>query len=176
MRLNGPKRLTRRWFVSASILALAIFAIWRFLSWPDRPFNVSFQSDEEHGVVRVVDGDTLELANGDRVRLIGIDTPEFSDSGPEPFAEAAYQFTRNLVEGKRVRLRFDKERLDKYRRVLAFVYVGDTLVNEAIAGAGLGRVLTKYGYSSRIKKRLVAAEADAKRNRFGLWQTTGQVP
>ncbi len=131
---------------------------------------VPVSQDETHIVRRAVDGDTLELENGQRVRLIGVDTPEFADQGPEPFAEEAYQFTSRMVAGKAVRLEFDRERLDKYRRVLAFVYCDDELLNESIVREGLGRVLTRFSYSSRMKKRLLAAEEDAKARGVGLWR------
>ena len=55
--------------------AAVCFAIARFLLWPTDSFQVEFEPGETHVVTRVVDGDTLELDNGDRVRLIGVDTP-----------------------------------------------------------------------------------------------------
>jgi micrococcal nuclease len=145
------------------------FAVWRFFTWPDRPYSVTFQADEEHSVAWVVDGDTLELENGDRVRLIGVDTPEFTDGKPEPFAEEATQFLRDLTEKRRVRLQFDRERFDKYRRVLAFVWVDDTLVNEEIVRLGYGKAMTQFGFSSRMKKRLRKAEAAAKSEGLRIW-------
>ena len=81
-------------------------------------------------VRHVVDGDTLELENGEKVRYIGIDTPEErrKEGGrwvrdPEPYAEEAARENRRLVEGKTVRLEFDREKRDKYGRLLAYVYV-----------------------------------------------------
>lgn len=170
---NGKRAtlLTARRVRRSIIIALLVFAAWRFFSWPDRPFNVSFQPDEQHRVVAVIDGDTLQLENGDRVRLIGVDTPEFTDSGPQPFAVEATEFARRTVLRKSVRLQFDRERFDKYRRVLAFVYVGDVLLNEELARAGLASVLTKFGYSTRMKKRLLKAQAEAQSAQVGLWAT-----
>ena len=81
-------------------------------------------------VTRVFDGDTFRLANGEKVRLIGIDTPEteysYADQrakrkrNPEYYARAttATEFTRQLVAGKNVRLEFDLEKRDKYGRLL----------------------------------------------------------
>ncbi len=149
--------------------ALLLFAVWRFATWPDAAYSVAFRPDEQHLVRHVFDGDTIELANGDRVRLIGVDTPEFNRGRPEPFAEEATRFTAAMVQGKVVRLKFDRERLDKYRRVLAFVYIEDVLVNEAIVEAGMGRAMTQFGYSSRMKKLLTAAEQRARRKKVGLW-------
>jgi micrococcal nuclease len=155
------------------MFGVLVLAVWRFVSWPARPVNVRFEADSPHKVARVIDGDTLELANGDRVRLIGVDTPEYINGRPEPFAVEATAFTRRLVAGKTVRLQFDKERLDKYRRILAFVYIDDILLNEELVTAGLARVLTQYGYSSRMKKRLLKAQAEAQRREVNLWKSGG---
>jgi len=89
-------------------------------------------------VTKVFDGDTLRLANGEKVRLLGIDTPEMYESD-KLFRDAqetrqdirtimamgreSYKFTRELVEGKRVRLEFDVEKRDKYGRLLAYVHI-----------------------------------------------------
>jgi phosphatidylserine/phosphatidylglycerophosphate/cardiolipin synthase-like enzyme len=86
-------------------------------------------------VKRVIDGDTVELSTGEKVRLIGVDTPETKDL-PKPvqyFGKEVTAFTRQLVEGKPVRLEYDQQRQDKYARTLAYVYLEDgTLVNVEI--------------------------------------------
>jgi micrococcal nuclease len=73
--------------------------------------------------VRVVDGDTLVLDGQETVRLIGVDTPETKEPREpvEAFGQEAYEFTKSLVEGRKVRLEFDLERIDKYGRTLAYV-------------------------------------------------------
>jgi len=103
-------------------------------------------------VTKVFDGDTLRLATGEKVRLIGIDAPETEYSykdqrekrkrSPEYYQEArrATQFLKELVEGKRVRLEFDLEKRDKYDRLLAYVYLPDgTFVNAEILKEGYAR-------------------------------------
>jgi phosphatidylserine/phosphatidylglycerophosphate/cardiolipin synthase-like enzyme len=86
-------------------------------------------------VKRVIDGDTVELSTGEKVRLIGVDTPETKDL-PKPvqyFGKEVTAFTRQLVEGKPVHLEYDQPRQDKYARTLAYVYLEDgTLVNVKI--------------------------------------------
>lgn len=166
--------VSRRWLFRLIVLAVLAYGVFRFTTWPTQSYSIAFRPDEEHMVRKVIDGDTIELANGDRVRLIGVDTPEFRESGPEPFADEAYRFTRSMVEGKIVRLAFDRERLDKYRRVLAFVYIDDVLVNESIVRAGMGTAMTRFGYSSRMKKRLVAAQDSAKEASVGIWSKKNQ--
>src|SRR5207247_736210 len=82
-------------------------------------------------VERVVDGDTLLLQSGERVRLIGVDTPEIKHPKKpvEYFGKEASAFTRRMVEGKRVRLEFDQGNAarghkDRYQRTLAYVSWG----------------------------------------------------
>jgi len=128
-------------------------------------------SEDVAVVSKVIDGDTLELAGGDRVRLIGIDTPEFGDGNPEPFAVEAKQFTQRMVGGSRVRLQFDRERFDKYGRILATVQVDGKCLSEELARAGLGHVMTRFRYSALLKKRLLAAEEEARNQRLGVWST-----
>jgi micrococcal nuclease len=68
-----------------------------------------------------------------------------------------------------VRLEFDKERYDKYGRVLAYVYLGDWFLNEELIRAGMGEAKTNYPYSESMKRRFRAAQREAKRRRLGLW-------
>jgi micrococcal nuclease len=98
-------------------------------------------------VTRVVDGDTVEARIGgesEDVRYIGIDTPETVKPG-EPvqcYGPQAGAANRRLVEGRTVRLVFDRERRDVYGRLLAYVYAGDTFVNAQLVRGGYARVLT----------------------------------
>src|SRR5687767_4907398 len=92
-------------------------------------------------VVRVVDGDTLLLDRKERVRLIGVDTPESVDPRRpvQQFGKEAADFTRRIVQGKRVRLEFDRDREDRYGRTLAYVFLEDgTLLNAEIVRHGYG--------------------------------------
>ena len=71
-------------------------------------------------VKKVIDGDTLLLTNGEYVRLIGVDTPETKhpEKPVEYFGKEACQFTKGMVEGKKVRLEYDQTRRDRYGRIL----------------------------------------------------------
>lgn len=119
-------------------------------------------------VKRVVDGDTLLMEDGTRVRMLGVNTPEIHDR-VEPFGKEADEFTRKHLEGKRVRLEFDQERHDQYGRVLAHVYVGDWFHNKELIRAGLSRAQLRFPYSQAKKKIFQAAETEAKKNQRGLW-------
>ncbi len=136
-------------------------------------------------VTRAVDGDTLKLENGERVRLIGIDTPEMHESSKldrdaqrsgqdvaviKQLGRQSYEFTKKLVEGKRVRLEFDVERFDKYKRILAYVYLSDgTFVNAEIVKQGYASLMT-YPPNVKYADLFQKLYREARENRRGLWQ------
>ena len=97
-------------------------------------------------VERVVDGDTIVLAGGERVRYIGVDTPESVKPGTpvQCFAKKAGAFNEKLVDGQRVRLRYDAERTDRYGRTLAYVYRerDGLFVNAELVRRGYARTMT----------------------------------
>src|SRR5947207_14235634 len=92
-------------------------------------------------VVRVVDGDTIHVRIGarvEKVRYIGVNTPEVHHprKGEEPGGREAAEVNRRLVEGKRVRLELDVQERDRYGRLLAYVWVGDVMVNAELVRLG----------------------------------------
>jgi len=117
-------------------------------------------------VTEVVDGDTFYLGNGDKVRMLGINTPE---SG-RPYAQEATDFLTNMILGKEVTLVNDSKNpdSDSYGRLLAHVYVNDTLVNYEIIKAGLA---FSYPYTSGtdFHTEYEKAQAFASSNTVGLW-------
>ena len=124
-------------------------------------------------VVRVVDGDTIEVAldgGTDDVRYIGVDTPETVKPG-EPvqcYGPEASGFNHELVDGETVRLVFDRELRDVYDRLLAYVYVGNRFVNAALVRGGYARTLEIPPNTSRAG-RLAALEQRAGERGLGLW-------
>ncbi|MDP2981115.1 MAG: thermonuclease family protein, partial [Candidatus Omnitrophota bacterium] len=123
----------------------------------------------------VVDGDTVELSNGDRVRYIGIDTPEIREKEnsnwvykPMPYAEEAKEFNKILVEGKSVRLEYDVQKKDNYNRDLAYVYIDDKMVNMEMVKQGFAMIHT-YPPNVRYTQRFIEAQKDARDNKRGLW-------
>jgi len=156
------------------MLLLAVVALWALhRAWDGSRRVVAPESLEEasYAVRRGVDGDTLLLANGARVRLIGVDAPEtVKPNWPvEPWGPEASEFTRRFVAGGAVRLQFDRERLDRYDRFLAYVWVGDRMLNEELLRAGLARVERRFRYSQSMKRRFGQAEEEAKIERRGIW-------
>jgi micrococcal nuclease len=122
-------------------------------------------------VVRVVDGDTILFAPDVRVRLIGVDAPESvkPDHPVEPWGPEASDFTRQFLSGGTARLEYDRERTDSYGRTLAYVWVGDRMLNEELLRAGLARWERHFNYASEIKQRFRAAQEEARRERRGIW-------
>ena len=128
-------------------------------------------------VTRVVDGDTIEARFGGRtedVRYIGVDTPETVKPGTpvQCFGPRASVFNHRLVEGRRVRLVFGVERRDVYGRLLAYVYLGRSLVNAALVRRGLARPLT-IPPNNRFAPRFERLALGAARRGRGLWGACG---
>ena len=118
-------------------------------------------------VTRVIDGDTIVIQGGYRVRYIGIDTPEIHPE-TEAFGIKAWQANRQLVEGKQVRLERDVSETDKYGRLLRYVYVDDTMVNAELVRQGLARVKA-YPPDTKYQGYLEELEAEAKSEGRGMW-------
>lgn len=122
-------------------------------------------------VVRVVDGDTIEIEGGQKVRYIGIDTPETVDPRRPVacFGKEASDENKKLVEGKQVRLEKDVSETDKYGRLLRYVYVGDIFVNDYLVRHGYAQVST-YPPDVKFTEQFLEAERDARENQRGLWK------
>jgi micrococcal nuclease len=125
---------------------------------------------ETFRVVRVIDGDTIELEGGERVRLLSIDTPETvkPNTPIQCFGKESSNHARELLEGKEVTLVRDIEDRDKYGRLLRYVYLGNLFVNEALVKDGYARVYT-YPPNVTHAKEFVAAERIARSEKRGLW-------
>ncbi|WP_051223541.1 thermonuclease family protein [Conexibacter woesei] len=123
-------------------------------------------------VRRVVDGDTILLTSGERVRLIGIDTPESVKPGTpvQCFAKRASAFTHTLLDGARVRLVYGAERRDRYGRLLAYVYrARDRLfVNAELVRQGYARTL-EIAPNTGHARQFAALASAARRAGKGLW-------
>lgn len=167
-------RLPRKPWQAAILLALgATVAAWQ--QWQPKPSVPTAPVDSRSQscrIARVVDGDTLKLVNHkESVRLIGVDTPETvkHNCPVQPWGPEATQFTKNFVADGEVRLEYDGDTRDKYGRILAFVWVGDRMLNEELLRAGLARAEMQYHYSKEMKARFRRAEAEARAARRGIW-------
>jgi micrococcal nuclease len=124
----------------------------------------------EAKVIRVIDGDTIEIEGGERVRYIGIDAPETVEprKAAECFGPEATAKNKELVEGKTVRLEKDLTDRDKYNRLLRYVYVGTTLINQELVQLGFARAWA-YPPDLKYQDRIAQAQAAAKKMKNGLW-------
>jgi micrococcal nuclease len=128
-------------------------------------------------VVRVIDGDTIEIENKKIVRLIGVDSPELHHPKKpvQCFGAEAAEFTKKMLTGKTVRLEKDVSETDRYRRLLRYVYIddpstssGQVFFNEYLVSEGYATAATfppDVKYVEVFKK----AEVQARNNNRGLW-------
>jgi len=153
----------RRAYSAATILVVALLVLtFRLVEeiGPERSPGDRFV------VVRVLDGDTIELAGGDIVRLLAVDTPEKD----EPLYDQASRFLEAMVLGKTVRIEYAGARRDRYGRLLGYVYVDSVLVNRAIIANGLGYLylFRDTPFNSPEVQSMLAAQHTAIRSDTGL--------
>jgi micrococcal nuclease len=120
-------------------------------------------------VERVIDGDTIALVDGTRVRLVQIDTPE---KGDECYGDEATALTRRLLPpGTHVRIEQDSwlDQVDRFGRRLAYVWKGDEDVNVILVGEGAAGVWFYDGRRGRHAGELLRAAERARTQEKGLW-------
>lgn len=127
----------------------------------------------ESGVVsRVVDGDTLELESGAKVRLIGVNTPEVHGK-VQPYGKEASAFTKRQLLGQKILLFPDVSDTDRYGRLLRYVFVAgqDVMYNERLVGEGYAQVMTippNVAYAELFLQK----QREAREQKQGLWGET----
>ena len=122
-------------------------------------------------VRQVDDGDTIIVAGGERVRYLGINTPEIAnqDKPAEPFAEEAKAFNKKLVQGRWINLELAKQQRDHYGRLLASVFLADgTFVNGELVRRGYAHLLRKQP-ELPYWKRLLELQRQALKEQKGMW-------
>ena len=127
-----------------------------------------------HGLYRVAkvfDGDTMRLEGGERVRLIGINTPEVAHRNrpTDPGGDAASDYLRKLIEGELVRLEYGAERRDKYGRLLAHLFTPEgENINVLLLSGGYAHAVIKLP-NVRLLQKYFAAERGAREAGLGIW-------
>lgn len=116
-------------------------------------------------VTRVIDGDTIELNNFQKVRFSGINTPETG----ECYYQEAKARLGELLLGKEVMLEKDKTNIDKYDRELRYVYVNGLMANSIMVEEGYARVFDKYKDDTKKYEELKKIEETAKSKKLGVW-------
>ncbi|WP_230868040.1 thermonuclease family protein [Iocasia frigidifontis] len=106
--------------------------------------SVGLQGLDRVFIDYVYDGDTVRTADGERIRLIGLDTPEMNweEGEAEFYAREAFEYTKKKLLGHNVYLEYDQEKRDKYNRILAYLFLAD--------GSFFNRKLLEEGYASLL--------------------------
>lgn len=122
---------------------------------------------DEVRVIRVIDGDTIEVSGGQRVRYIGVDAPEVGGV-PQHYGPEATGLNNSLVAGRTVTLRKDVSDVDRFGRLLRFVYADGILVNAELVREGYARAKV-YPPDTAYADCFAALEQEAMEAKRGLW-------
>jgi micrococcal nuclease len=164
------RRVSWKWSLPGLVIVTLLAAFFN-------PRDPGVTSGEFEYVQRVVDGNTLVLGTGERVGLIGVNTPEtvHPKKAVEAFGKEASAFTKRMVEGKLVRLEFDplssqrNDGKDRYSRTLAYVFLQDGIhLNAEIIRQGYGFAVSStppLHYQNEFRR----LEQEAREQRRGLW-------
>jgi micrococcal nuclease len=170
-RNNTRKSKLRAGTCLVRIIVLVLIVITGYALYKQflyQPPAIPEEGEQGLMMIRIIDGDTGELSTGATVRYLGIDTPE---SG-EPFFFEAGRLNTELCLDESVRLEYDHRKRDKYERVLAYVFVEDTImINEILVRAGLASVYT-FPYDQKnmeYRGRLIVAQMQARTEKRGIW-------
>ncbi len=125
-------------------------------------------------VVRVVDGDTFVInynGKNEKVRLIGVDTPESVHPNAEKNTEFGNQvsnFSKKMLTGKQVQIELDVEQRDKYGRLLVYAYIDGQMYNKILLEKGYAKIAT-YPPNVKHVEEFTALQKQARENKVGLW-------
>lgn len=123
-------------------------------------------SKYEAFVTNIIDGDTIVIEGGERVRLLGIDAAEKG----EPFYKEAKSRLEELIEQKNITLEKEGENKDRYGRLLRYVFLDNKNINLLLVEEGLARCYF-YG-KSKYQNLCAEKEEQAIKEKIGLWQSS----
>ncbi len=126
-------------------------------------------------VVNIVDGDTVDLESGVRLRLLLVDTPETTNGKTDCYGQEAKAFTAAFLDGQTVSLQYETECKDRYGRTLAYVSVAGKEINATLVQSGYACVLYIAPDGMSRKAEFEILESEAKTHRTGLWGACTQV-
>lgn len=135
--------------------------------------------ESEAKVVRVIDGDTIEIEGGVRIRYLLVDTPEIAHNSQETsecWGDEAAKMNSDLVLGKTVQIHYDVQCTDRFNRTLAYVTVGGQEVNTLLVQRGYACVLYIPPNGEARREELEKLQLDAKNARRGLWNACSPLP
>lgn len=171
------KRRFRR-FISLLIALISLVVVYaqKNSDYPQRVLQEAQKSQPGlYEIIEFADGDTISVSMDgatERVRLIGVDTPETHDprKAVQCFGQAAADFTKQLIGSQRVRLESDPDNTnrDRYSRLLRYVYLPDgRMVNREIIAGGYGFAYTHFPFSRSVEFKQL--EQEARQANRGLW-------
>lgn len=165
-----------------ALIVILVSLINQLLKPPESPLInqpaslIATSSAELVKVKRVIDGDTIELETKQKVRYIGVDTPELHDPRKkiECYGKEAMEENKKLVEGKMVRLEKDISETDKFKRLLRYVYIP---TEASPSGIFVNDYLVKEGYAFastfppdvKFANLFLLSQQEAKAENKGLW-------
>jgi micrococcal nuclease len=134
------------------------------------------KSDQYVAVTKIVDGDTFWIDDGSekgqKIRLIGVDTPETKRTGRKEigyFGKEAKEYVTKILKGKKVALEFDVGKYDQYHRTLAYVYLEDgTFLNAELVKQGYAMVMT-VPPNVKYAEMFLYLQKEAREHNRGLW-------
>jgi micrococcal nuclease len=127
-------------------------------------------------VARIIDGDTIELETGERIRYLMVNTPETTGGKNECFGVEAMAFNRTLVEGKQITIAYDVECTDQFDRTLAYVTVSGQEVNRLLVERGFACVLHIPPNGNSRADEFRDLEDTAQAENRGLWAQCDPIP
>lgn len=171
--------------IIASLVVLMVVAIYNYFGLDEyingkqsetQVSNNNIQNGEKIfcKVVRVVDGDTFVIKyNGkdEKVRLIGVDTPESvhpDEKKNTGFGEQVSDFSKKMLSGKNIEIEFDVQQRDKYGRLLAYVYLDGQMYNKLLLEKGYAKLAT-YPPNVKYVENFTVIQKQARQNNVGLW-------
>jgi len=165
MKISQIKKIPK-----PALIIIIIIIAYNIISTEKPPEN--FENMKKSVVERVVDGDTIIISGGERIRMIGINTPEsVKEAGEvEHFGIEASKYTKDKLEGKTIYIEKDVSDRDDYGRLLRYIYLEDgTFYNEKIVKEGYAFAGT-YPPDVKYNEILHDAEDYARENNLGLWK------
>lgn len=175
MRYSIDMRILPSFFILLVLLLGASFFTYNYFSansvLPSQEIsslkkqNVKGIEANSKQVKSVIDGDTLSLTTGEKIRLIGINAPE---SG-QPYFDKAKNLIEDLIQGKTVDIEYDTMKEDQYLRTLAYVYLNDIFINKELVRQGLAVVETIPPNVAHTNE-LVEAQKEAREKCAGIWE------
>lgn len=146
------------------IIIFFLLCLFSFLLQKGK-IEIPFFQNDLLKVVEVVDGDSVILENGENVRYLGINTTE----ADQPYSKQASDFNKKLVLGKKVRLEFDVEKIDRYGRLLAYIWQDGKFINEKLLEEGFA---ISVGTQPNIKYQhlFLNAQKQAKNDCKNIWE------